>query len=79
MPVVSIATDRIRALGWRNRFSSREALRVSMISMLEDAAAPGRALVIDRPMRRAVFLDRDGVLNGAEVRDGRPYPPDRGR
>ena len=26
--------------------------------------------------RRAVFLDRDGVLNRALVRDGRPYPPD---
>ena len=25
--------------------------------------------------RAAVFLDRDGVLNAAEVRDGRPYPP----
>jgi D-glycero-D-manno-heptose 1,7-bisphosphate phosphatase len=25
--------------------------------------------------RRAVFLDRDGVLNNALVRDGRPYPP----
>jgi D-glycero-D-manno-heptose 1,7-bisphosphate phosphatase len=24
---------------------------------------------------RAVFLDRDGVLNRAFVRDGRPYPP----
>jgi D-glycero-D-manno-heptose 1,7-bisphosphate phosphatase len=24
---------------------------------------------------RAVFLDRDGVLNRAIVRDGRPYPP----
>jgi D-glycero-D-manno-heptose 1,7-bisphosphate phosphatase len=24
---------------------------------------------------RAVFLDRDGVLNQAVVRDGRPYPP----
>ena len=24
---------------------------------------------------RAVFLDRDGVLNKAEVREGRPYPP----
>jgi D-glycero-D-manno-heptose 1,7-bisphosphate phosphatase len=24
---------------------------------------------------RAVFLDRDGVLNKAVVRDGRPYPP----
>ncbi len=27
------------------------------------------------PSRRAVFLDRDGVLNRAEVREGRPYPP----
>jgi D-glycero-D-manno-heptose 1,7-bisphosphate phosphatase len=27
------------------------------------------------PLRRAVFLDRDGVLNEAVVRDGKPYPP----
>jgi histidinol-phosphate phosphatase family protein len=26
-------------------------------------------------VKRAVFLDRDGVLNRAEVRDGRPHPP----
>jgi D-glycero-D-manno-heptose 1,7-bisphosphate phosphatase len=26
-------------------------------------------------MRRAVFLDRDGVLNRAIVRGGKPYPP----
>ena len=26
-------------------------------------------------MRHAVFLDRDGVLNRAFVRDGKPYPP----
>lgn len=26
-------------------------------------------------MARAVFLDRDGVINRALVRDGRPYPP----
>ena len=25
--------------------------------------------------RRAVFLDRDGVLNCSVVRDGKPYPP----
>ena len=30
---------------------------------------------IDTLTRRAVFLDRDGVLNRAVVRDGRPYPP----
>ncbi|MDR1395982.1 MAG: HAD-IIIA family hydrolase [Deltaproteobacteria bacterium] len=26
--------------------------------------------------RRAVFFDRDGVLNQAKVLEGRPYPPD---
>jgi D-glycero-D-manno-heptose 1,7-bisphosphate phosphatase len=26
-------------------------------------------------MRRAIFLDRDGVINRASVRDGKPYPP----
>ncbi|HYC71341.1 MAG TPA: HAD-IIIA family hydrolase [Opitutaceae bacterium] len=27
------------------------------------------------PGRPAVFLDRDGTLNRAQVRDGRPFPP----
>ncbi len=27
------------------------------------------------PGKRAVFLDRDGVINQAVVRDGKPYPP----
>lgn len=27
------------------------------------------------PLKRAVFLDRDGVLNEAVMRDGKPYPP----
>jgi D-glycero-D-manno-heptose 1,7-bisphosphate phosphatase len=26
-------------------------------------------------VKRAVFLDRDGVINAAVVRDGKPYPP----
>src|SRR5262249_2587007 len=26
-------------------------------------------------IKRAVFLDRDGVINRALVRDGKPYPP----
>ena len=26
-------------------------------------------------MRRAVFLDRDGVINRAIIRDGKPHPP----
>jgi D-glycero-D-manno-heptose 1,7-bisphosphate phosphatase len=30
---------------------------------------------VDAQMKRAVFLDRDGVLNRATVLDGRPYPP----
>jgi len=30
---------------------------------------------VNGPRRRAVFLDRDGVLNRATVRDGDPYPP----
>jgi D-glycero-D-manno-heptose 1,7-bisphosphate phosphatase len=29
----------------------------------------------DRTLTRAVFVDRDGVLNRAVVRDGRPFPP----
>ena len=28
-----------------------------------------------RSLRPAVFLDRDGVINRALVRDGKPYPP----
>ena len=30
---------------------------------------------VDSSVRRAVFLDRDGVINRTVVRDGRPYPP----
>lgn len=33
----------------------------------ESMASPGQ--------RRAVFLDRDGVINRTFVRDGKPYPP----
>jgi D-sedoheptulose 7-phosphate isomerase len=33
----------------------------------ESMASPGK--------RRAVFLDRDGVINKAFVRDGKPFPP----
>ena len=28
-----------------------------------------------RPLRRAVFLDRDGVLNEAMIRNGKPHAP----
>jgi UDP-glucose 4-epimerase len=37
VPVVRLDTDRIRALGWANRRSSRQALRDSMLDMLDDA------------------------------------------
>jgi UDP-glucose 4-epimerase len=37
VPVVRINTDRIRALGWKNQRTGRQALRASMESMLGDA------------------------------------------
>ena len=37
VPVVRLNTDRIRALGWRNERTGRQALRASMESMLVDA------------------------------------------
>jgi UDP-glucose 4-epimerase len=39
VPIVRLNTDRIRALGWSNAMGSREALRRSMESMLDDARA----------------------------------------
>jgi UDP-glucose 4-epimerase len=39
VPVVRINTDRIRALGWKNERTGRQALRASMESMLADARA----------------------------------------
>jgi D-glycero-D-manno-heptose 1,7-bisphosphate phosphatase len=30
---------------------------------------------LNKDSRRAVFLDRDGVLNQAILRNGKPYPP----
>jgi UDP-glucose 4-epimerase len=39
VPVVRIATDRIRALGWQNRYGSEAALRASILAMLDDARA----------------------------------------
>lgn len=39
VPVVRLDTSRIRALGWTNTMSSREALRESMLAMLEEQTA----------------------------------------
>jgi UDP-glucose 4-epimerase len=38
VPIVRLNTSRIRALGWRNKMTSREALKASMQGMLADAA-----------------------------------------
>jgi hypothetical protein len=41
-------------------------------SLIEGTAdTMGRNLTL----KRAVFLDRDGVINEAIIRDGKPYPP----
>jgi UDP-glucose 4-epimerase len=37
VPVVRLNTDRIRSLGWSNRYSSREALRESLLALAEEA------------------------------------------
>ncbi len=51
------------------------ALRFDAIASRRRA---GREAVRAKAMpRRAVFLDRDGVINRAIVRDGKPYPPAR--
>jgi UDP-glucose 4-epimerase len=39
VPVVRLNTERIRKLGWSNSMDTREALRASLISMLEDGRA----------------------------------------
>ena len=36
VPVVRLSTKRVRALGWTNAMSTREAMRASLESMLED-------------------------------------------
>jgi UDP-glucose 4-epimerase len=39
VPIVRLDTSRIRSLGWRNKMTSREALKTSMQGMLTDAAS----------------------------------------
>lgn len=39
VPIVRLNSDRIRALGWESQLRSVEALRASMLSMIEDDAA----------------------------------------
>ena len=39
VPVVRLNTERIRSLGWSNAMNTREALRASLVSMLQDGRA----------------------------------------
>jgi UDP-glucose 4-epimerase len=39
VPVVRLNSDRIRALGWTNKRTSRQSLRDSMLAMIPDARA----------------------------------------
>jgi UDP-glucose 4-epimerase len=39
VPIVRLSTDRIRSLGWSNRYSSREALEESLSAMVEELRA----------------------------------------
>ena len=78
VPVVRIATGKIRSLGWAN-----ERTGPGGAARLDDRRWPTRPARGCSPRDRdgrAVFLDRDGVLNRAFVDDGVPVPPrTRGR
>ena len=77
VPVVRIATAKIRALGWANQpHRARGAARLDGRRWPTRPArgCSARDAVMTRAPR-AVFLDRDGVLNRAFVEDGVPVPP----
>ena len=70
VPIVRLNTDRIRSLGWTSkRNTSAGAMRG--LEFHARRLQAGEAVT----MRRAVFLDRDGVVNRAVLRKGKPYPP----
>ena len=71
VPIVRLNTDRIRALGWAPTGGCAWALSEAMRALARDERSRA-ALTVGHP---AVFLDRDGVLNEAVLRDGRPHPP----
>ena len=71
VPVVRLNTDRIRdpRLGQR----SHHQAGIGRLLGRHVGRRPGRqAVVTSQP---AVFMDRDGVINRAEVRNGVPRPP----
>src|SRR3954447_11025281 len=49
--------------------------RVAPAGIASSAESVRNEMGIDQVMK-AVFLDRDGVINRAVVRDGKPHPPD---
>lgn len=56
--------------------SFRFGLLITVISSLVALGLVTQASVRrTRPPKRAVFFDRDGVLNEAVVKDGHPFPP----
>ena len=60
-------TEAFQAVVW-HLLVSHPAVKLEQTKWESTATAPGRR-------RRAVFLDRDGVINRALVRNGKPYPP----
>ena len=58
-------TEAFQAVVW-HLLVSHPAVKLQATKW-ESMASPGK--------RRAVFLDRDGVINKAFVRDGKPFPP----
>ena len=51
-------------------------LRIDLIAVSADAPIrPYADKLLTAPDRRAIFLDRDGVINRPLIRGGRPYPP----
>ncbi len=77
VPVVRINTDRIRAPGLGQRHVVTPGAGASLRSHRWCDARSGRLTMTAAcaPPAGAVFLDRDGVLNEAVVRDGTPLPP----
>ena len=48
----------------------------SQIKSKTNKMGSGCSVILKNQYQRAVFLDRDGVINRAEVRNGKPYPPE---
>ncbi|HET9988446.1 MAG TPA: HAD-IIIA family hydrolase, partial [Kofleriaceae bacterium] len=49
--------------------------RVALARLAPQAQEGADQVGIDRALKSAVFLDRDGVINASVVKNGKPYPP----